>query len=224
MNRITVLQEIINKKKSKVYLEIGCKGGKCFFNIKAPKKIGIDPYLMISKKKQIFSKNKYFQMTSDEFFLKKSKILTKYGLDIVFIDGLHTFEQSLRDLINSLKFLNDDATIVMHDCNPPFEAAAFPAYNLEFVKSLNLPGWTGEWCGDVWKTIVYLRSLHKDLKIFVLDCDYGLGIINKGESKNNLNYSFEDIKNLSYKDLENNREKLLNLKNPDYFETFLNSF
>jgi hypothetical protein len=35
-----------------------------------------------------------------------------------------------------------------------------------------------------------------------------------------LNYSEEMIDNLSYKDLEKDRTKILNLKNTDFFEQF----
>jgi hypothetical protein len=37
---------------------------------------------------------------------------------------------------------------------------------------------TGEWIGDVWKTIIHLKSKYKDcLNITVLETDYGLGYI-----------------------------------------------
>jgi len=80
------------------------------------------------------------------------------------------------------------------------------------------------WNGDVWKTIVHLRSYHDDLNIFVLDCDYGLGIVTKGRPENNLNYSAQEITKMSYRHLDKNRRELLNLKSPEYFCDFLDSF
>jgi len=231
MNRITIIQDIINRKKAKVYLEIGVNTGACFFEIKASRKIGVDPEFLIPKKqklKYVFKNisnlsNRYYEMTSDDFFAMKGESLTKNRLDVVFIDGLHTFEQSLKDVLNSLKFLKEDGVIVMHDCNPASEANAIPASSLEHAISLNLPGCTGDWNGDVWRTVVYLRSNFLGLNIFVLDCDNGLGIITRGEQKNILEYSPEMIKNLTYKDLKKDRKKLLNLKSlhdPD-FEKFM---
>jgi hypothetical protein len=160
-------------------------------------------------------------MTSDDYFKLKSDTLIKNGLDFVFIDGLHTYEQSLRDVNNALKYLKKGGVILMHDCCPSSESAAYPAKSLEDANSLNLLGWTGEWNGDVWKTIVYLRSNHNDLNIFVLDCDYGLGIITRSNAENMLKYSIEDIQNLSYNDLEKNRTNILNLKSMNYFEGFI---
>jgi len=233
MIKETIIQEIINRKKAKTYLEIGTGNGDCFLKIKALRKIAVDPNLLplkIKKRKlkyyfrnilNIF--NEYFEMTSDDFFRMEPEILTKYRLDAAFIDGLHTYEQALKDVLNSLKFLKENGVIIMHDCNPQSEAEAFPVNSFEHAKNLNLPSWTGFWSGDVWKTIVYLRSNRRDLNIFVLDCDRGLGIITRGKQKDTLEYSLKEIKNLSYKDLVKNRQKILNLKNIQYFNNFLKS-
>jgi len=101
-------------------------------------------------------------------------------LDVVLIDGLHTYSQSLRDFVHSLKWLKDGGVIMMHDCNPASEAAAYPANSLAHACSLNLPGWTNNWNGDVWKTIAHLRASRNDLHIFTLAGDFGLGSF-KGE-------------------------------------------
>ncbi len=140
-------------------------------------------------------------MASDDFFETKASLL-KNGLDVVFIDGLHTYEQSLRDVQNSLKLLKEDGVIIMHDCNPESESIAYPASSCQSAASLKLDGWTGEWSGDVWKTIAYLRSTQKNLHVFVLDCDYGLGIITKGIPENMLEFYKEEIEELSYDDLK----------------------
>ena len=224
INKTIVLQDIINHLNAIVYLEIGVFEGSNFIKINAPKKIAVDPLIIFSKnfQQRFASKNMYFEMSSDEFFNKKQNILIKEGLDVVFIDGLHTYEQSLKDILNSLTYLNENGVIVMHDCNPPHEAAAYPASSLEHALSLNLPGWNGLWYGDIWKTILHLRTTRKDLEIFVLNCDCGLGIISKGEQKNRLKDSLESIINYTYKDLKENREKLLNLKHPKYYLDFFN--
>jgi hypothetical protein len=110
--------------------------------------------------------------------------------------------------------------IIVHDYNPASEAA-HPALSFEHAESLNIPGFTGEWNGDAWKTIVYLRSSRRDLDVFVLDCDQGLGIIMKRKPENVLPHSPEEIQHLSYKDLDSNRKHLLNLKSQEYFHEFL---
>ena len=229
IDRMYVIQEIIKKTHAKVYLEIGVREGECFLRIRAPKKIAVDPQMLISpkKKRKYYFKNltnifnKYFETTSDDFFKANHKSLKSHGLNVVFIDGLHTHEQSLRDVQNTLKYLKDDGVIIMHDCNPLSEAAAYPAQSYQDAQSLNIPGFTGEWNGDTWKTIVYLRSSRKDLDVFVLDCDQGLGIIMKRKPESMLDYSPEAVSHLSYKDLESDRKNILNLKSQEYFHEFL---
>lgn len=229
MRRTDVIQNIINWRKASVYLEIGVLSGENYLEIKAKNKIGVDPILSISRKEKIkyylkhilSNSNKFYQMTSDKFFEMDSNPLSKHGLDVAFIDGLHTYEQTLRDVQNCLKYLNEDGVIILHDCNPPSAAASHPANSYSHAKSLNIPGWNKAWCGDVWKTIVHLRSIRNDLNIFVLDVDiYGLGIISKGVPENILEYHVESIKKLSYEDLKKNRAKILNLKDPDYLFKF----
>ena len=145
------------------------------------------------------------------------------GLDVAFIDGLHTFSQSLQDVQNTLRYLNKNGVIILHDCNPLSETAALPAKSIREIQELNPPGFNGIWNGDVWKTIAYLRATRKDLHVFVIDCDSGLGIITKGTPENLLEYSVEEVKNLSYSDLASNRHSMINLKDISYLEYFLNT-
>jgi len=226
MNKAEVIQKLLDKKRALNYLEIGVAGGNNFFPIKVKRKIAVDPNFTYPAMRKIkwALKNpynilaKYYKLTSDNYFANAKG---SHQLDVVFIDGLHTYQQSLKDVNNSLSNLRENGVIVVHDCNPPNEAAAYPADSLNHAISLNLPGWTGEWCGDVWKTICYLRSSRKDLRIFVLDCDYGLGVITRGEANGCLNLSEKNIAEMTYADLARNRKQLLNLMDQSYLSEFL---
>jgi len=226
MKRTETIQKILDKKKAPAYLEIGMGAGKNFFRIKARRKVAVDPHFNFPAKRRIawIFRNprnlfaKYYEMTSDDFFTHAKDSFT---FDVIFIDGLHSHAQTMKDVENALGVLKEDGVIVMHDCNPPNEAAAFPAKDYEHAASLNLPGWTGQWCGDVWKTICVLRSTRDDLRIFVLDCDHGLGIITRGTPDNPLNLSREEIGTMSYARFSREREALLNLKKEDFLFDFL---
>ena len=85
-NRHSIIQQIIDRKKYKSYLEIGCDKDVLFNSIKIIKKIGVDP---------VSGGN--IRMTSDDFFKNN---LDKF--DIIFIDGLHQYKQVKNDIINSL--------------------------------------------------------------------------------------------------------------------------
>ena len=84
------------------------------------------------------------------------KCSEKNKIDVAFIDELHTHEQSLRDAVNCLKYLNNDGCILFHDCNPQSEEAA----------DKSLPSKPINWNGDVWKTIYHFRKLFKTLRMY----------------------------------------------------------
>lgn len=237
MNRLTVLQKIIDSINAKYYLEIGVETGIIILNLNVRFKHGVDPDFKIPN--LIIQENKYFYdnkknvvnlypLKSSEFFDNVALTSLYNGLDIVFIDGLHTYKQCLDDIKNSLNFLNKNGFIVVHDCNPLSYAMSYPVKeSIDEVKNLaiegNIVGWNDCWNGDVWKSILHLRLENNNLNIFTLDLDWGLSIITKGkpEQKINLDLSISDIEELDYSFLEKNRNEILNLKHPRYIYDFL---
>ncbi|MCX6272531.1 MAG: class I SAM-dependent methyltransferase [Bacteroidetes bacterium] len=230
MYKNALIQTIIKKNHFRCYLEIGIAKGDCFLPIRCSHKIAVDPYIELTKrqKRQWVFKNPsniyslFCSETSDDFFQYKKELLLKRNIDIALIDGLHTFQQSLRDVLNTLQYLNPKGVIIMHDCLPPNEAAAFPALSWEEADSEKPAGWTGEWCGDVWKTILYLKKMYAhELDVCVINTDYGLGIIRlkKPWKESCINKDvFESIVQLTYTDLMINLQLNLNLKDHTFSE------
>lgn len=230
MNRTEVLQEFIARKKYSTYIEIGTYKGASFLPLKCLNKMAVDPYMHISWRRKLKwmiknpynVSNKYFELTSDEFFRKKSQKLEKMALpSLFFIDGLHTFKASLQDVLNSLKYTRKGGLIVMHDCYPPSLAAATPARSFKEAKEKSVKGWTGQWCGDVWKTIVYLKNLYpQTLDVVVLNTDFGLGIV-KIKNEDILDTEieevlFNEVNSMLYEDVLPIAIEVLNLKGLDY--------
>ncbi len=245
MNRITIVQAIIKKLKAKSYLEIGVSLGHAFLSISAEKKIAVDPKNLIKQHPVTLKKDdwilelkklyrfilkltgkedaRFFEMTSDDFFAREKGLLQERQIDVAFVDGLHSYGQAFRDVENCLQYLSPNGVIVLHDCNPISAAMETPAESFSEAESLNSKDWDKLWCGDVWKAMVRLRSLHRDLNVFVLDCDMGIGIVTRGKPEIPLDYSLSDIDRLNFHDLDKMRTRLLNLKAPSFFETFLQS-
>ena len=235
MNRAIVLQSLITKYNYQRYLEIGIYKGKTLLPLDCKYKIAVDPAFRVSPLfllKWIFKnpkniRNKYFVMTSDEFFKKKTEYLQRKDKpQLIFIDGLHTFEASLNDVFNSLKILDPKGIIVLHDCLPPHSAAATPAESLKGAVKTEIPGWTGAWCGDVWKCMAYIKEKHsKELDVFVLNADLGLGIIKLKVdrfSPTKIDYNcFERIDSKDFDFLMKDPEQLIGLKDKSYFQTFI---
>ncbi|MDZ4758789.1 MAG: class I SAM-dependent methyltransferase [Bacteroidota bacterium] len=230
MTRIELINQIFDQTDFTNYLEIGTEKGFSLLPIKCKNKISVDPFYKIklrTKLKWLIKipanfNNKYFEETSDDFFDKRKKVLQDFGsIDIAFLDGLHTFEASLNDVLNSLKYLNPKGIIIMHDCFPPHKAAGLPTRDFPRDDEQQVEGWTGEWCGDVWKTIVYLRTnLSEHLDVCVINTDYGLGII-RIKSKNDTDLSidkksFDEIDKMDYDAMIQNGASMIDLKNVDY--------
>ena len=200
MNRMDVLQAFLDQRPNATYLEIGVQRGKVLLHLRAHRKIAVDPDFHISRMRRWISclnnpSNRaieYFEMTSDAFFDQHGEAL-RGGIDVAFVDVLHTHEQAHRDVCHVLKHLNDDGVIVMHDCNPISAAAAQFADSPDDAARLGHPEWTGEWTGDVYKAVIQLRAERRDLQTYVLDCDYGLGIVRRGRSDSELKLSQHQI-------------------------------
>jgi hypothetical protein len=230
MNRLDVVQSAVDHRKARNYLEIGVKKGKVFLTVRARKKIAVDPVLKISlrrKLKAILANpsnlfNEYYELTSDEFFARRAERLSALnGLDAVFIDGLHTYAQTWKDVSNSLDYLSPQGVIMMHDCSPSTESQAAPADSREHAAATRAARRSESWSGDVWKTVLRLRSERPDLNVCVIDCDHGVGIIQRGAPEGMLNLTVDDIDRYTYRQLEKDRVGLLNLKPTDRLFTVL---
>lgn len=233
MNRRALIQRILDKKGSGNYLEIGVRRGRTFLPMRAKRKIAVDPEFKISIKDKVVWNLKnpcnlwaeHFEVESDQFFVEQAPLLDRHRPDVALVDGLHLFEQSLRDVLNVLAFLNEGGVIVIHDCNPLAEPDATRAESVEKAVEANkgYPDWSGAWNGDVWKTIVYVKRYLPELSVFVLDCDHGLGVIQgalPGRHTENQR-AIEELKSLPFSYLNKDRERLLNLRSVDFVGQFL---
>ena len=181
-NRYQIIQEIILKKQYKTYLEIGCFAGEVFNKIKIEKKIGVDPVSGGTIRK-----------TSDEFFKNNQE-----KFDCIFIDGLHEFHQVKRDINNSIKYLNNDGIILLHDCLP------------NNVYDQAMPRCQYNWNGDVWKAIVECRT-RNDIDVYTCYADHGIGVIFNRKNSDRLNLNMDDFSKLSFKDYFDNHKKFMKI-------------
>lgn len=227
IHRIDACNQLLRTINGSTYLEIGVAAGNVLQQVQAARRIGVDPNPRpagLSKQADV----QYFALESDRFFNCHAEALfANEPIDVALIDGLHQYQQALRDIEHSLTYLGHNGVILVHDCNPPTRFRGLPPgedREQERARlqrsSMRLPG---AWEGDVWKAIVQIRSQRTDLRAFVLDCDHGLGVISKGSAENMLGYSPNEIANMTFDDLASDRVRLLNLKPPTSFDGFLNA-
>ncbi len=181
--RWDIINEIISKKKFTSYLEIGCDDNKCFDKINIDIKIGVDP---------ISGGN--LRITSDDFFRNNKK-----KFDLIFIDGLHTYEQVKKDIVNSLNSLSINGYILLHDCLP------------SRISHQAVPRYKGHWNGEVWKVIVEFRT-KKEINIFTCLIDTGIAVVKKETNEDLLFLKDCNFKKLKFKYFFNNYNRLMKLK------------
>lgn len=216
------INRIIESLQAEIYLEVGVAKGSTFLRQPMPPlklRIAVDPNSRYMESMDLSDiRNCACLAISDDFFRLWQVPLHRMGIDVVFIDGLHTREQVERDVSHSLEHLTDGGVIVLHDSSPSNSMMATPAPSLGHFKKEHPD--ERAWCGDVWKAVVCLRSAPEfgHINVFTLDIAPGLTIVTKGERGLSLPYSREQIKRFTYDDLDKNREQWLNIKSLEYFE------
>jgi len=186
--RWDLIKYLINKNNYKNYLEIGCDQNQLFSKIEIENKTGVDP-----------ESGGNIKTTSDDFFLNNAE-----KFDIIFIDGLHIYEQVKKDILNSINCLNDGGIVLVHDCMP------------DSLAKQAVPRFKMKWNGDVWKAIVDLRQ-NKDLDIYTCEMDEGIGIIKKNKNSEILKL-YKPINKLKFKDYYNNYKDYLRVISIDEFK------
>jgi hypothetical protein len=193
-----IINNLIEKNNYKRYLEIGIRTGCNFKKINCEVKIGVDPFPK--------SDDTTHEMTSDMFF---SSIPEDEKYDIILIDGLHTDDQVDKDIENSLLHLNENGSIILHDCNPPseFHAKETPFYD---------PPICAEWNGTVYKSLIKIRMTRTDVHLVTIDSDYGVGIITKRKNKIPVLNTMHPIN--SWEFFTENKKEILNLISYEEFK------
>lgn len=196
MKRYDFINKIIDFKKYKKYLEIGVLNGECFEKIICKSKIGVDQNLNC--------KHATHKMTSNIFF---SCIQPNEKFDIIFIDGSHLENQVDKDIENSIKYLEDGGTIVVHNSNPPTE---FHAMEKPFLEA---PA-HGDWNGTVYKSLIKIRLNRDDIYLETVDADWGLTILTKNKSEK-LNHL--ELNEITWQYFDSNRKDILNFISVEKF-------
>lgn len=197
MKRWDILNKLIDKCKYNSYLEVGVQFPRSNFDkVKVDEKISVEPF----PKSGI---QPTFVGTSDEYF---ESIDVSVTFDLIFIDGLHHYEQVLKDIDNSLNHLSDGGSILCHDCLPRSKK----------MQERNDHG--GEWTGGVWKAMFYLMSDRSDLDVKIIDTDYGCGLIQRGSQKT----KDIDKHSLTFEYFQQNKDRVLNIISTNEFQKWIN--
>jgi hypothetical protein len=137
------------------YLEIGVSRGKTFNSLQFERKVAVDPRFRFEVADFQREGVEFHEMPSDVYF-------TSHGaserFDVIFLDGLHTFQQTFRDFCNSLACSHDRTVWLIDDVLPVDVYSALPVES-EALKNRKRAGGDGpQWHGDVYKLVFVLHD------------------------------------------------------------------
>jgi hypothetical protein len=152
---IEIIKKLIAWQKPEKYVEIGVEKGAVIKLFDSTVQIiGVDPEPQLTEVPENVT---LYKKPSDDFFAENDlDALLKGNFDLCFIDGLHVFEQVLRDFINLEKRAGPNSICLIHDCLPLDKRTSERQRQTVF------------WSGDVWKIVSCLKNERPDLSIFTI--------------------------------------------------------
>ncbi len=149
------------------YLEIGLYQGETLENVCATYRWGVEPHPKFNATR-VPERVSIWICTSDEFF---SALDGGVQFDVVFLDGLHRFAQTYRDLVNALRVCRS-GFVLIDDVVPSDRASANPDPH-QALRERRLDGKSDQWHGDVFKVVVALTRFHSSELTFCTIIDRG---------------------------------------------------
>ena len=155
------LNQLASRLDAKTYLEIGVADGVTFRAVMIEERTGVDPRFGFDTRSVTDARTVLVESESDAFFASLPRERT---FDVCFIDGLHTFTQAYRDLINCLAHAGPRSAFLIDDTVPSDRHSALPD-QVEALRSRMRAGGGGNaWHGDVYKVVFAIHDLHPELE------------------------------------------------------------
>lgn len=138
------------------YLEIGVREGASLSKALAGAyAVGVDPWPDIGFR--LGKRTHVYEVGSDDFFGSTSGRL-EGPFDLILIDGLHQWEQVVRDFVASERVSHSGSVIIIDDVLPP---SADSASRWREGRRI--------WAGDCWKILPVLHHFRPDLGVRVMN-------------------------------------------------------
>lgn len=146
--RIRRIRRILDLKGP--YLEIGVQYGHTIEAVRG-ERVGVDPLLQF-KLDCTPPRLSFYEMTSREYFSNERAS----EFDFVFLDGLHTFQETYLDFVDALAALSPNGVILIDDVLPTDEESSYPDQNVSRRLKLESGISHSRWYGDVWRFAYFL--------------------------------------------------------------------
>ena len=178
VGRAQVVRRLLAHYDQPRYLEIGVCEGRTFDRVEAAVKVAVDPEFRFDQHapERRVPGTSYHEITSDEYF--GTVVDPDARFDVIFLDGLHTVDQTLRDLLNALPHLQPQGVIVVDDVRPPTYLASLPdRQNFFTVRSAIGRDEDKAWMGDVYRLVYFIETFFQQLSFRVIANNHGQAVI-----------------------------------------------
>jgi hypothetical protein len=156
-NRLNRLAKALGARS---YLEIGVEQGWTFDLVKVAERTAVDLTFDLDMDDYPSETTTFAEMSSDEFF---ADLPASKQFDLIYVDGLHTFEQTYRDLCNCLLHSHLRTAILVDDTLPSdvYSSLRDEEQALAFREATGDDG--SAWHGDTYKVVFAVHDFHLGL-------------------------------------------------------------
>jgi len=153
-----LIARLIRSFDCRSYLEVGVAEGRTFFHQTCRRKVAVDPKfrfdLVEARRRE--AESRFYEETSDAFFASHAG--ENGPFDLIFLDGLHTAEQIIRDFLNAILHLSPRGIIVIDDVWPNSYASSLPNKEESFALKARLDTVDPRWMGNVFKVVPFIAA------------------------------------------------------------------
>jgi methyltransferase family protein len=156
-NRLNRLAEALGARS---YLEIGVEQGMTFELVKVAERTAVDHTFAFDTADLLSETTTFAEMTSDEFF---SDLPAGRQFDLIYVDGMHTFEQTYRDLCNCILHSHPRTAILVDDTLPADVYSSLRDEDQALAFREAAGGESTAWHGDTYKVVFAVHDFHLGL-------------------------------------------------------------
>jgi SAM-dependent methyltransferase len=209
LSRADVVQRLLDLFVKPRYLEIGVHLGLTFTQVKAATKVAVDPLFDFDYKnhREPHCTIEFHEVPSDTYF--GSIVGPNELFDVVFLDGLHIAEQTVRDLLNAIAHLKPDGIILIDDVIPDsYHASLSDMGAVALVRNFLAERdtrWLGDeaWMGDIYKVPFFLKTFMQQYSYATILENHGQTLVwRQARAAEDIDgYTLEQVDRLAFKDL-----------------------